>query len=43
MTRFIVDKLENDETFDADDIGKTVFLTRAEAENALGKEQNDGK
>ena len=25
------------------DFGKTVFLTRAEAEKALGKEQNDGK
>ena len=28
--------------FYADDIGKIVFLTRAEAEKALGKEQNDG-
>ena len=31
-------EFSNDETFDADDIGKTVFLTRAEAEKALGKE-----
>lgn len=28
-------EFSNDETFDADDIGKTVFLTRAEAEKAL--------
>lgn len=28
----------NDETFEADDIGKTIFLTRAEAEAALQKE-----
>lgn len=32
-------EFSNDETFDADDIGKTVFLTRAEAEAAL-KESN---
>ena len=31
-------EFSNDETFDAEDIGKTVFLTRAEAEKALGKE-----
>ena len=31
-------EFSNDETFDADDIGKTVFLTCAEAEKALGKE-----
>ena len=32
-------EFSNDETFDTDDIGKTVFLTLAEAEKALGKEQ----
>ena len=31
-------EFSNDETFDAEDIGKTVFLTRAEAEKALEKE-----
>ena len=35
-------EFSNDETFDADGIGKSVFLTRAEAEKALGKEQNAG-
>ena len=32
-------EFSTDETFDAEDIGETVFLTRAEAEKALGKEQ----
>ena len=34
-------EFSNDETFDADDIGKTVFLTRAEAEKSLGKERDE--
>lgn len=34
-------EFSNDETFDADDIGKTVFLTRAEAEKALEVQKHD--
>ena len=32
-------EFSNNETFDADDIGKTVFLTREEAEAELGGEE----